>query len=105
MTNQLNLNLNNFNDIEDLYLRAYNRLVVAFNLNSEGHKDKASKYISQFGDEDKVSIAVVTSDIQTQGWTAVKKLISEKLASAGNLIDDFENDPGFAEVGIDGTTL
>mgnify|MGYP000170967219 CR=1 FL=1 len=79
-----------YNEIEDLYLRAYNRLVVAFNLNSEGHADKATKYLEQFNQDDKVSIAIVTSDIQTQGWEKVKKLISSKLSEQGGLIDDLE---------------
>ena len=87
-------NLNTFNDIGDAYLRAYNRLVVTFNLTSIGKREEASAYLKQFSPADNLAIGVVSSDIQTKGWTVVKKTIQQKLADNDNLIDDYMGDEG-----------
>lgn len=88
--NELNTALNTFNDIKDEYLRAYNRLVVTFNLTSNDRRDEAKVYLNQFNDADKVKIAVVSADIKYKGFTAIKKKIQNKLANLGELVDDIE---------------
>ena len=68
-------NLNNFDDITDRYLRAYNRVVVSTNLHVEGKADQALAYLEQFNDLDKASIAIVIQDIKQRGLDEVKKTL------------------------------
>lgn len=75
--------LHNFNEIKDTYLKAYNRLVVAFNLNEQGKAGEAEAYLSQFSQKDKISIAVVTTDIKTRGLEAVRKAINFNVEPEG----------------------
>lgn len=65
--------MRNFNDVKDNYLRAYNRLVVAFNLNERGRKSDAVDYLSQFSDAEKLAIGAITIEIKVDGWKEVKK--------------------------------
>lgn len=87
--------LNTFDDIDDVYLRAYNRLIVSFNLNSIGKQGEALAYLNTFSQGDNLAIGIVASDIQTKGWDEVKKRIQHKLSNQ-NLIDDYLGDEGVA---------
>lgn len=84
--------LNNFNDITDHYLQAYNRLVIIFNLVEDNRKAEAREYLSQFDAFSRVSVGVITAEIKVKGFDVVKKKVSEKLAKIGNLVDSLEGD-------------
>lgn len=75
--------LNNFNHIKDRYLQAYNRVIVAFNLNDQGKEGEALAYLEQFNMQDKFSIGVLTADIKKRGFDAVKRTIRESVEPEG----------------------
>ena len=76
-----------FDDIKDEYVQAYNRLVVIFNLNSNGDKAEALKYISSFSNEENLNISRIAKEIQEEGWVKIKKRVQDRLSKT-NLIDD-----------------
>lgn len=84
--------LNTFDDINDTYLQAFNRLVVVFNLTSDNRSAEAREYLSQFDARSRVSVGIVTADIKQNGFTAVRKKISEKLSQMGNLVDSMPDE-------------
>lgn len=77
--------LNDFSDIDNAYLRAYNRVVLTSNLQERGRLQESSDYISQFEDKDKEMMMVVVSNIKTEGWKAVKMKVQAGINST--LID------------------
>lgn len=77
--------LNNFQDIKDPYLRAFNRVQVVYSLNADGRKHTALQYMKPFSEADKVAMGMVTKDIRELGFTQVRKNIVLKT----NFTDDF----------------
>lgn len=67
--------LSNFNEIKDPYLRAFNRVQVAYNLVADGREHTSKEYMSQFSEPDRVAFAMVTQDIREQGFPTVRKNI------------------------------
>lgn len=65
--------LNNFNEVKDPTLRAYNRLAVAFNILNDVGSVESQEYLSQFSKVDIASIAAVATEMKRVGLEQFKK--------------------------------
>ena len=69
---------NNFSDVEDDYLRAYNRVCIAYKFVDNDQHDLAKDYIDQFGFYDRCMILSISELIKSDGWNATQKWIRER---------------------------
>ena len=70
--------MNNFNNIEHVGLRAYNRMVNYINLiASHETKEKGLKYLSQFTKQDCDDIRNVLKQIEENGYENTRRSIIE----------------------------
>lgn len=72
-------NLNNFDGIQDKYLQAYNRSMIALNLHHRGDVALSEDYLAQFSDADKMSIGLLIMDIGERGIQQVVKDMRNKV--------------------------
>lgn len=71
--------LRTFNDVENDYVRAYNRVITATNLKTAGQNAAAEDYLRQFDDVSKEQMFLVILDIQLHGYENIKKKVSESI--------------------------
>lgn len=67
----------NFNDVEDLKLRTYNRFVTTFNINATHGKKLVREYVEQFTKTEQVQIQAMGAYIQAKGQEAVLREIQQ----------------------------
>ena len=72
-----------FNDVENAFLKAYNRIGIAINITEKHGPEECEKYLSQFIDADKALIHLCGQFIQKFGREAVAKQAHE---AAGKLV-------------------
>lgn len=62
-----------FNEVENTLLRAYNRAVMALNLNVDEGKECASRYLSMFSDKENAAIYALLAGMDKYGAETIKK--------------------------------
>lgn len=63
----------NFNDVDNKFVQAFNRLKVATNIMQQHGSVKSQKYIEQFSDFDRARMMAVAMDIKKRGRDAVAR--------------------------------
>lgn len=67
---------NNFNDVENLDMRTWNRCAMTFNIASDHGREQATKYTEQFNDIDKQHMRNMFVEIRENGYEKTKARIS-----------------------------
>jgi hypothetical protein len=62
-----------FNEVENTLLRAYNRAVMATNLNVDEGKECATRYLSMFSDKENAAIYALLAGMDKYGAETIKK--------------------------------
>jgi len=73
------LEFNNFEDIQHLPLRAYNRAVFYSNLFEDSGKMYAKEYVSQFSPKERLAIAQTIAAVRKFGPKRVQQIVTEGL--------------------------
>lgn len=71
--------LKNFEDIKDKRLQAFNRVQVAFNLVEQGNQVGSCAYLSQFNEEERVAMGLMTLNIKRLGWEQARKILTREV--------------------------
>ena len=61
------------NEVQEPLLRAYNRAVMATNLNVEEGKECATRYLSMFSDKENAAIYALLAGMDKYGAETIKK--------------------------------
>lgn len=69
--------IDDFAHIEDEYIRAYNRIMIANNFTRE-QPNLAREYLQQFDDQDKMDIHRMIVMIKNKGWDFVRGFIASR---------------------------
>lgn len=62
-----NITFNNFNEIEHLPLRVFNRVVTSFNISADYGRHELEKYVGQFNPRERLQMAYMTKYIKQHG--------------------------------------
>lgn len=81
----------NFNDVNDVELKAWNRAAVAFNIAADEGLVKMKEYVGQFSDEDRVLISATFKRIKDDGYERTRAAISRGYQSRRPADDGFSD--------------
>lgn len=70
--------IDNFNNIDDPYIKAYNRVVIANNFQKSRQDTLAKEYLAQFDTSDQFDIAEIIHSIKTHGWDTIKTIVAKR---------------------------
>lgn len=70
------LEYNNFDNVEDSLVRTWNRCATAFNIFVDESKARMTEYLSQFSKSDKQEVLEMFDRISDEGYNNVKASIS-----------------------------
>lgn len=73
------LEVNTFNEIEELKLRVYNRTVILANLTKDFGKEAGEEYLGQFSEGEHKQIYLMTQYIKVKGLEVVAKEVTKGL--------------------------
>lgn len=62
----------NFNDVESVVLRTWNRCAIVFNLRADVGEEEARNYVAQFDDVSKKQIKAMFDYIAVKGYNTVR---------------------------------
>ena len=72
-----------FNEVENTLLRAYNRAVMATNLNVDEGKECATRYLSMFSDKENAAIYALLAGMDKYGVETIKKNVMLRIEAKG----------------------
>lgn len=72
-----------FNEVENTLLRAYNRAVMATNLNVDEGKECATRYLSMFSDKENAAIYALLAGMDKYGAETIKKNVMLRIEAKG----------------------
>lgn len=72
-----------FNEVENTLLRAYNRAVMATNLNVDEGKECATRYLSMFSDKENAAIYALLAGMYKYGAETIKKNVMLRIEAKG----------------------
>ena len=72
-----------FNEVENALLRAYNRAVMATNLNVDEGKECATRYLSMFSDKENAAIYALLAGMDKYGAETIKKNVMLRIEAKG----------------------
>lgn len=73
------MTFNKFDDIENLSLRVFNRVIYLTSLGEDGGEVAQSKYLGLFSEGEKRQIAIMALWISNKGAEAVRKEVQKNL--------------------------
>lgn len=73
-----------FNEVENTLLRAYNRAVMATNLNVDEGKECATRYLSMFSDKENAAIYALLAGMDKYGAETIKKNVMLRIEAKGS---------------------
>lgn len=73
------MELNRFEDIVHLPLRAYNRAVMSFNINEDFGPDACKEYLASFNQQEKKDIYLIILTIGSKGKDAAYRAATKGL--------------------------
>lgn len=73
------MELHRFDDIENVGLRVYNRLVMLFNINEDSGKDAAEAYLDQFDKGEKKQLYIMSAALKKYGKDELLKIVTKDL--------------------------
>lgn len=65
---------NNFNDVDNKTLQAYNRAVMALNLFDDRGEEATTRYLKQFDEQDRVAIAAMIISVRINADETKRKV-------------------------------
>lgn len=68
-----------FKDVEHIPLRTYNRVVMSFNIRSDFGNAVLQDYLSNFDENERKAMMVMTMFIQKHGYETVMKSVTKDL--------------------------
>lgn len=71
--------MSNFNDVNHMPLRTYNRCVVAANLKQDAGQAALEDYLDQFSPEEQADIQTMYKLIRTHGVRRIQKMVTSGL--------------------------
>lgn len=72
-----------FNEVGNTLLRAYNRAVMATNLNVDEGKECATRYLSMFSDKENAAIYALLAGMDKYGAETIKKNVMLRIEAKG----------------------
>ena len=72
-----------FNEVENTLLRAYNRAVMATNLNIDEGQECATRYLSMFSDKENAAIYALLAGMDKYGAETIKKNVMLRIEAKG----------------------
>lgn len=78
----MTVDVKNFNDVEHLPLRVFNRSVTTFNLLEFGGEAAAREYLEQFSENERKQIFIMNQYIKSEGEAAARKVATKGLEGA-----------------------
>lgn len=77
-----------FNNVENITVRAWNRISTFFNITRDFNLDRAKNYIAQFSLEDKQQMQHIFEDIRKNGYESAKRSVMRNHVCEDQLGDE-----------------
>lgn len=79
----------NFNDVNDVELKAWNRASVFFNIMADEGVALSKEYMNQFSKDDRAAILAIFGRVKNDGYEFTRKSINRDYQARRNPAEDY----------------